>query len=53
MALVDRRIPAETVVIAATVDIPDVHAGTPGKDNRDGMVVMGTIFLFELEILER
>jgi hypothetical protein len=51
MTLVHGGITAETVYIRVTVDVPNVDAGAAGKDNWEGMVIVGTIFLFEPQIM--
>ena len=53
MALVDGGITTETVDIPVTVDVPYVDAGAAGEDDGEGMIIVGAIFLFEPEIMER
>jgi hypothetical protein len=53
MALVNGGIAAEAVKIPMAIHVPDVDSEAPGKDNRDGMVVVGAIFLFQPEIVKR
>jgi hypothetical protein len=51
MTLVHGRITTEKVIIPVAVHIPDKDAGAPVQDDGQRMIVVGSIFLFQLKVM--
>ena len=53
MALVDGGVPAQKIEISSVIDIPDKNTAAPGQNDRQRMIVMGTVFGFKGYVLKR
>jgi hypothetical protein len=51
MTLVHGRITAEKVIIPVAVHIPYEDTGAPVENDGQRMIVVGSIFLFQLKIM--
>ncbi len=51
MALIHGRVSRKAIEIAIAVDIPDMDAFAAGQDDVEGLVVVGTEFVFDAQKL--
>jgi hypothetical protein len=48
VSLIHRGVAAQEIKILFAVHIPHMNAFAPAEDYRQGMIVVGTVFLFEI-----
>ena len=51
VTLVDRRVGGKAVHVAAPLDVPDPHSGGPRDHHVEGVVVVGTVAILEVDVV--